>query len=104
MNGVTYHTYGGATPNLYSGFDPYGGNNTKTGFSFKKFMSTNPVVPQWNSSTTDFLEFRYAEVLLIYAEAVAESGLGDATKAAEALNATRRRAAQRSTFRSRLRT
>jgi hypothetical protein len=91
VDGVTYHTYGGPTPNLYSGFDPYGGNNTKTGFSFKKFMSTNPVVPGWNNSTTDWLEFRYAEILLTYAEAVMESGLGDNAKATEALNATRRR-------------
>ncbi|RAV98205.1 RagB/SusD family nutrient uptake outer membrane protein [Pseudochryseolinea flava] len=93
VSGTVYHTYGGATPNLYSGFDPYGGNNTKTGFSFKKFMSTNPVLPQWNSSTTDWLEFRYAEVLLNYAEAVVESGLGDMATAEAALNATRRRAA-----------
>jgi hypothetical protein len=93
VDGTVYHTYGGPTPNLYSGFDPYGGNNTKTGFSFKKFMTTNPVIPQWNSSTTDWLEFRYAEILLNYAEAVVESGLGDASKAEEALNATRRRAA-----------
>lgn len=93
VGGTVYHTYGGPTPNLYSGFDPYGGNNTKTGFSFKKFMTSNPVVPQWNSSTTDWLEFRYAEILLNYAEAVVESGLGDAVKAQEALNATRKRAA-----------
>jgi starch-binding outer membrane protein, SusD/RagB family len=90
VNGTTYHTYGGATPNLYSGFDPYGGNNTKTGFSFKKFMSTDPVVPQWNQSTTDWLEFRYAEVLLNHAEAVVESGLGDAAAGAQALNQVRR--------------
>jgi starch-binding outer membrane protein, SusD/RagB family len=92
VNGTTYHTYGGPTPNLYSGFDPYGGNNTKTGFSFKKFMNTDPIVPQWNQSTTDWLEFRYAEILLNYAESVVESGLGDATQAAGALNAVRRRA------------
>ncbi|SDM48892.1 Starch-binding associating with outer membrane [Catalinimonas alkaloidigena] len=92
VNGVTYYTYGGATPNLYSGFDPYGGNNTKTGFSFKKFMTTNPIVPGWNQSTTDWLEFRYAEILLNYAEAVVESGLGDAAIARDALNAVRRRA------------
>jgi starch-binding outer membrane protein, SusD/RagB family len=92
VNGTVYHTYGGPTPNLYSGFDPYGGNNTKTGFSFKKFMTTNPIVPGWNNSTTDWLEFRYAEILLNYAEAVVESGLGDNAVATDALNATRRRA------------
>lgn len=93
VNGITYHTYGGATPNLYSGFDPYGGNNTKTGFSFKKFMSTDPIIPGWNNSTTDWLEFRYAEVLLNYAEAIVESGLGDPAAGALALNQVRRRAA-----------
>lgn len=92
VDGTTYYTYGGSTPDLYSGFDPYGGNNTKTGFSFKKFMSTDPVVPGWNQSISDWIEFRYAEVLLNYAEAVVESGLGDETFAVEALNATRRRA------------
>lgn len=92
VNGIIYHTYGGATPDMYSGFDPYGGNNTKTGFSFKKFMTTNPIVPGWNQSTSDWLEFRYAEILLNYAEAVVESGLGDETEAHDALNAVRKRA------------
>jgi hypothetical protein len=52
----------------------------------------NPIVPGWNQSTSDFIDFRYAEVLLNYAEAVAESGTGDVARATEALNATRRRA------------
>jgi hypothetical protein len=90
----TYYTYGAASTTQYSGFDTYGGNNTRTGFSFKKFMNQNaPIVPNWNQSTTDFMEFRYAEVLLNYAEAVVESGLGSAVAAAKALNDIRRRAA-----------
>jgi starch-binding outer membrane protein, SusD/RagB family len=93
VNGKTYYSFGDKMPSLYSGFDTYGGNNTKTGFSFKKFMTTRPIVPGWNQSTTDWLEFRYAEILLNYAEAVVESGLGDEARAEEALNATRRRAA-----------
>jgi starch-binding outer membrane protein, SusD/RagB family len=93
VSGVTYHTYGGPVPAGYSGFDPYGGNNTKTGFSFKKFMTTNPVAPSWNQSTTDWLEFRYAEILLNYAEAYVEGNVGDEVKAFDALNAVRRRAA-----------
>lgn len=93
VDGTTYHTYGGATPNLYSGFNPYGGNNTKTGFSFKKFMTRDPITPGWNQSTSDWMEIRYAEVLLNFAEAAVESGLGDQALAAELLNATRRRAA-----------
>ncbi|MCF8714985.1 RagB/SusD family nutrient uptake outer membrane protein [Joostella atrarenae] len=92
VNGQTYYTYGTENPDAHSGFNPYGGNMTKTGFGLKKFLSTEPVVPGWNRSTTDFAEFRYAEVLLNYAEAVVESGLGDMAKATQALNATRKRA------------
>ncbi len=93
IDGITYHTYGAASTSQYSGFDGFGGNNTKTGFSFKKFMNQlSPIVPGWNQSTSDFIEFRYAEVLLNYAEAVVESGTGDAIAAAKAINDIRRRA------------
>ncbi|THD66813.1 RagB/SusD family nutrient uptake outer membrane protein [Robertkochia marina] len=92
VNGTTYYTYGTDNPETHSGFNPYGGNMTKTGFGFKKLLSNDPVIPGWNRGTTDFAEFRFAEVLLNYAEAVVESGLGDAAKATEALNATRKRA------------
>ncbi len=94
VNGKVYHSYGAENPSQYSGFDTFGGNNTRTGFSFKKFLNEDrPVVPGWNQSTTDFMEIRYAEVLLNYAEAVVESGLGDQAIASEAINAIRRRAA-----------
>jgi hypothetical protein len=93
IGGITYHTYGAETVSQYSGFDTYGGNNTRTGFSFKKFMNqNNPVVPGWNQSTTDFIEYRFAEILLNYAEAVVESGQGDAVVAAKAINDIRKRA------------
>lgn len=92
VDGKTYYTYGAANPDDYSGFDTYGGEKTKTGFAFKKFMSTKPTVAAWNQSTTDFMDFRYAEILLNYAEAVVESGQGDGAKAAKAVNDIRRRA------------
>lgn len=93
VGGTTYYTYGAASTTQYSGFDTYGGNNTRTGFSFKKFMNQNaPIVPGWNQSTTDFIEFRYAEILLNFAEAVVESGQGNTTAAAKAINDLRRRA------------
>jgi hypothetical protein len=96
VDGVTYYTYGAATPKLYSGFDTYGGNMTRTGFSFRKFLSTTYVpLLGWNYSTTDWIEFRYGEVLLNYAEAVAESGRGDQMKAAKAINDLRKRAAHK---------
>ena len=93
VDGVTYYTYGAPNTNMYSGFDPFGGNNTRSGFSFKKFLDQRiPVVPGWNQGTTDFMAFRYAEILLNYAEAVLESGLGDAAVAEKAINDIRRRA------------
>jgi len=93
VNGVTYFTYGASTRTLYSGFDPFNGDYTRTGFSFKKFMNSSYVpVLAWNFCTTDWIVFRYAEVLLNYAEAVAESGQGDQAKAAKAINDLRKRA------------
>jgi len=93
VDGISYYTYGASTSKLYSGFDTYGGNMTRTGFGFKKFLSTS-YVPMlgWNFSTTDWIEFRYAEVLLNYAEAVVESGNGDISKAKNAINDIRKRA------------
>lgn len=94
IGNTTYYTFGGANTASYSGFDTHGWNNTRTGFAFKKFLNEpKPVTPSWNQSTTDFIDIRYAEVLLNYAEAAAESGLGDLNRATQALNETRRRAA-----------
>lgn len=92
VDGVTYHTFGAADSKDYSGFDPTGSNHTSTGFGLRKFLQPDPVVPAWNQGTTDFMEFRLAEVMLNYAEAQVESGLGDANVATDALNAIRRRA------------
>jgi hypothetical protein len=70
---------------------------TRTGFSFKKFLSPTPVDGNngLGFSTNDWMEFRYAEILLNYAEAVVESGYTENNAqqvAKDALNATRRRA------------
>jgi hypothetical protein len=96
-NGVTYYTYGAPDWTQYSGFDTHAGNMTRTGFGFKKFLnSKDPLVPAWNQSTTDWIAFRYAEILLNYAEAVVESGYtadNAQAKAAKAINDIRRRAA-----------
>ena len=93
VGGKDYYVYGAEGMGSYSGFDTEGGNYTRTGFGFKKFLNTS-YVPKlgWNYSTTDWIEMRYAEVLLNYAEAVAESGLGDPTLAKTCLNETRHRA------------
>ena len=95
-NGTTYYTYGSSSSLTHSGFDTYGGNMTRTGFLMKKFLQEDVTVPAtWNQSTSDFMDMRYAEVLLNYAEAVVESGYtanGAVDKATRAINDIRRRA------------
>ena len=94
-NGITYHTYGAADRNNYSGFDG-SADMTRSGFLLKKFMNESLRVTNWRQSTTDFMDLRYAEVLLNYAEAVVESGYSQNNaqqRAEQALNALRRRAA-----------
>lgn len=97
LNGVTYYTYGAENALNYSGFSNYGfGNMTRSGFLMRKFLSEKiDVNPTWNQSTTTYIDMRYAEVLLNYAEAVVESNYteNDAqNKALQALNDIRFRA------------
>ena len=94
VGGTVYYTYGGSTPKLYSGFSTAGGNMTRTGFGFRKFLDSQYVpILGWNYSTTDWIDFRLAEVLCDYAEAVLESGAGDPVLAAKGINDLRHRAA-----------
>ncbi|WP_214225429.1 RagB/SusD family nutrient uptake outer membrane protein [Pedobacter sp. B4-66] len=95
VNGIKYYTYGAAEWPQYSGFAVQAGNMTRTGFSFKKFLSKNAVPPNLGASTNDWMDFRYAEILLNYAEAVIESNYtadNAQLKAADAINVIRRRA------------
>jgi hypothetical protein len=95
VNGQTYYTFGAADWTNYSGFEVYLGNMTRTGFSFKKALSTMPVPPNLSSSLTDWIDFRYPEILLNYAEAVVESKYAENNAeqtARDMLNAIRRRA------------
>lgn len=95
VSGKTYYTYGAAEWTQYSGFEVYLGNMTRTGFSFKKFLTPSALPPNLLASTNDWIEFRYAEILLNYAEAVVESdySLDDAkNKAKNAINMIRKRA------------
>lgn len=99
-DGKIYYQFGAAEQKFFSGFSTNAGNNTRTGFGFRKYLdpayeSSGSV---WNESTTDWMDIRYAEILLNYAEAWAESGLGDAGMATTCLNATRRRAAHMTTI------
>ena len=69
-------------------------NGTRSGFLLKKYLkgSGDQV---WDQVVTPFVDLRYAEVLLNYAEAVAESNLPNAEgviTAQEALNKVHHRA------------
>jgi len=59
-------------------------------FGIRKFLDPNQAIVY---SSNPWCDIRYAEILLNYAEAVAESGQGDAAKAKKALNDIRHRAA-----------
>lgn len=61
-----------------------------TCFGPRKFLDPDQPLQY---STNPWCDIRYAEILLNYAEAVAESGQGDAAKAKKALNDIRHRAA-----------
>lgn len=90
-NGVVYYPYGAETSNRYSGFDGTP-NMTRSGFLMKKFLDEDAHISTWLQSTTDFIDIRYAEVLLNYAEAVVESDQGNRELATKSLNDIRRRA------------
>lgn len=92
-DGVTYYSLGASNINYCSAFykldDSNAGNWYSTGFGIKKYLLPSAVV----YSTNPWYDIRYAEILLNYAEAVVESGLGDATLAKKCLNDIRHRAA-----------
>ena len=72
---------------------------TRSGFGFKKFLNSKYVgILGWNFSTTDWIDFRYSEILLNYAEAVVESGAGNVSLAAKCINDIRRRAAHKTSI------
>lgn len=98
VNGTTYYTYGSNNISAYSAFGELGtaqANYSSTGFALRKFMQENKSVSSLGTygSTQAWIEIRLAEIYLNYAEAVAESGQGDAALAQNLLNAIRRRAA-----------
>lgn len=90
-DGNTYYSLGGEKHQV-SGFWPGDGTHSMSGFLMKKMISED-MPALYDKTTLDYIVFRYAEVLLNYAEAVFESGLGDAEEAQKALNDIRKRAA-----------
>lgn len=99
QNGLTYYTYGAEKNTEYSGFDPTLGHYTRSGFLFKKFLQIeNPAEKAWGKSIQPWIDFRFAEVLLNYAEAVVEKSSPTAAEkqsAKDALNSIRKRAAHK---------
>lgn len=66
------------------------GDVGKTGFYIKKYLNTATIVPE-GTSDQDYIEFRYAEILLNYAEAAFEGDI-DKNAALDAINQLRSRA------------
>lgn len=99
LDGKVYYTYGSDNSSMYSGFSPVGGNYTRSGFLLRKFLQEKEnVTSEWNKGSNDWIEFRYAEVLLNYAEAAAEHSSPTAdekAKGEKALNDIRHRAAHK---------
>ena len=93
FQGQTYYPYGGEADGN-SGFykmpsDVNSHNRTTYSFYNKKYLDPTA----YNTATqTPWYDIRYAEVLLTYAEAQVESGLGDAALAKKCLNDIRHRA------------
>lgn len=67
------------------------GNYTKTGFYIKKITNASKAVVEPNYSDQNYIELRYAEILLNYTEAAVESGT-DLPQALDAINLVRNRA------------
>ena len=80
---------------LYEGCPPFDGKDYKsswsnTGYNVRKFLVPKSVSPEFNTSPANFVVYRYADVLLMEAEALNEQGLTD--EAAVPLNIVRKRA------------
>ena len=97
ISGVTYYELGNDTPDGMSAFFDIGSKGTynhssywSTSFGIRKFL--DPETAPYKSGNP-WYDIRYAEILLNYAEAFAESGKGNAATAKKALNDIRHRAA-----------
>ena len=80
---------------LYEGcpdFDgmAYKSSYSTTGYNVRKFLVSKSVSPDFNTNPANFVVYRYADVLLMKAEALNEQG--KTSEAAEPLNIVRRRA------------
>ena len=90
-----FHNVGDATP-WKSGIDTRQGlieawNGQKTGYNLRKLLDP-ATAGQYYRNTNAWIEFRYAEILMNYAEACIELGGADLQKGIDAMNMVRRRA------------
>lgn len=95
FKGVKYYGKGDPDEGVVSGFITNRDNGTRSGFLLKKYLKGDGSDQTEDQVVTPFSELRYSEVLMNYAEAVAESGLPDASgviTAKEAMNKVRNRA------------
>jgi len=95
QTGYYFHNVGDATP-WKSGLDTRQGlieawNGQKTGYNLKKLLDP-ATAGQYFRNTNTWVEFRYAEILMNYAEACIELGGADLQKGIDALNMVRNRA------------
>jgi hypothetical protein len=67
------------------------GNYSRTGFYIKKYLNTSKLVVEPNQSDQNYIDFRYAEMLLNYAEAAFETST-HLPEALDAINQIRSRA------------
>ena len=67
------------------------GNGTRTGFYIRKFLSLSEIIVASGLSSQNYIDIRYAEILLNYAEAGIETGT-DLPGALDAINKVRNRA------------
>ncbi len=88
--GVTVETFEGGNANKATN-----GDRTKTGYGLKKFIDEKYVTADdvYQGANNDWIYMRYAEILLIYAEAQNEAAGVDGTVLA-AINKVRQRAGQ----------
>ena len=110
LNGVLFNS---ATPfpadpsTLGNGLDGPGltdeGAFTKTGFDIKKYMDTATLNTNDGTSDVNYIDFRYAEILLNYVEAAFETS-SDLLGALDAINQIRKRAGIRPLMASELTT
>ncbi len=80
---------------LYQGCPPfdrliYRSSYSATGYNVRKFLVTKAVSPDYNTNSNNFAILRWADVLLMKAEAL--NALGNSAAAEEPLNQVRRRA------------